>query len=646
MSGAGSQSSGTFRGQASVRLLNGVIREAFSVSSELKVMVVDNLALRVLSSALRVFDLMEEGVTLVEKLELSRQPLRSMEALYMIAPTRSSVEAMLEDYASSKSRKYGDAHVYLIAHLPDDLMALIAASRLAKRIKTLKELPSEFLVPEANVFTLDMPSGLYSAFAPAAVSSRKRRKHAAELGAKLLGVAATLGVKPVVRYAGGSPLARLIGQALVEQVNADKAAPLFASGGQGVAAPVILIVDRSVDVLAPLLHELTYQAMCYDLLPLDGAKYEYKYTDGSGAKQSKTVLLDESDPLWISLRHMHIKDAIDWVQAQFADFLRSNRAAQARGQRMDSLRDMSAAIRALPQYQELLSKYALHIQVCQDNLAVFNERNLEAVIGVEQDMALGEDANGQPVSEVMSALLPLLQDPAISIHDKKRLLLIYIISQEGIRPAERAKLMEKARISPADQNMVSNLTHLQVQVQSMPSRRKAKKKKKKKSRRRAAADEDVGYELSRFTPALKAVMHDLVSGSLDEQAWPTVAGSLPDAVATGASAPSARGKSVRTRQSKWAAKRKNKDKGKADADGATSSTTSQDTFVIFIAGGMSYSEMRAAYEIAAAFRHVNLIIGSTDIVTPLQFMDQLADLDPFEPLYPDDIDGISGPSAV
>jgi syntaxin-binding protein 1 len=65
----------------------------------------------------------------------------------------------------------------------------------------------------------------------------------------------------------------------------------------------LLIVDRSADPLTPLLHEFTYQAMVCDLLDVKEGRYTYQYTDRGGKPVQKEVLLDESDPLWPSLRH-------------------------------------------------------------------------------------------------------------------------------------------------------------------------------------------------------------------------------------------------------------------------------------------------------------------------------------------------------
>jgi len=73
----------------------------------------------------------------------------------------------------------------------------------------------------------------------------------------------------------------------------------------------------------------------------------------------------------------------------------------------------------------------------------------------------------------------------------------------------------------------------------------------------------------------------------------------------------------------WAEKGKSKDK--VPEPGAPRQTVSRfgSAVVVFVLGGMSYSEMRAAYEVGKAAQR-EVIIGSPAIFTPAEYISALA----------------------
>lgn len=88
---------------------------------------------------------------------------------------------------------------------------------------------------------------------------------------------------------------------------------------------VLFVVDRTMDPAAPLLHEFWYQAMANDLLKIeDGTRYKYKYESSAGERETRVAVLDDTDDVWCSIRHLHMKDAIDRLMTDFGKFAQEN----------------------------------------------------------------------------------------------------------------------------------------------------------------------------------------------------------------------------------------------------------------------------------------------------------------------------------
>lgn len=603
------------------RIMNEMLRPVKEQQPEedtWMVMVIDSLSMRIISSACRNRDIMDEGISLVENIELSRQPMRDMDVIYFLTPTVDSVNRLIADYRDKKAPQYNNVHLFFTRGISNALLDKIKMANVVKYIKTFKELNLEFLSLEQQCFTLDSPDTLEILFSP---DSKDAIDEQHKIAKQIVTLCASLGEYPLIRYGMTHPLGATIAKITQQKLDEFcKNNPSFSKNGDRERATLI-IMDRSTDPVSPLLHEYTYQAMVHDLLPIDNDRYMSEYKTKSGEVTTKDVLLNETDPQWQILRHKHIADSAPYLDQKLKALQADNAAAvkisNNQKEKM-SADELSDALKSMPNFKEQMERYGLHINIHGTLFKKYADMKLESISEQEQNMAMGTDSDGNKVTKFVEPLKELFNSD-ISSEDRMRLLMIYIITQEGIKDTDRKMLMQAAGLGNDEEKALLNLFYLGVTL-SKGTKASAKKKNNKKSNK----NEDMNdYSVtSRFAPVVKRVAEEFVEGTLSEEEFPFVNKGAPDQGVGGSSkAP------VRSQQANpsWA----NKNKKKKEEEEVVMVGP---RLILFMVGGMTYSEMRSGYEITNAY-HKEVLVGGTAVLTPQRYIAALKKMkgndDPF-----------------
>lgn len=577
------------------KIMNDVLRcDTVKKKGDWKVLVMDNLSMRIISSCCKMHDIMSEGVTIVEDIMKNREPIPQLEAIYLIQPNRDSISRLIEDF-SSNNNKYRGAHVFFTEACNNELFNILAKSRCAKYIKTLKEINVAFLPTERQVFSLDSFDTFDMFYA--SPKNPHRIPHLDRLAEQIATLCATLGEYPSIRYRiehqPNIELSNMI-QAKLDQYKADD--PTMGDGGEKNKSQ-LLILDRGFDPVSPLLHELTFQAMAYDLVKITNDVYIFESQTGDAQTARKEAILDESDDLWVEFRHQHIATVSTNVTKQLKDFANSKKASNSD---KPTMKDLSQMLKKMPQYQKELSAYALHLNLAEDCVKMFNAK-IKQLCEVEQNLAMGADSAGEKIKDHMKNIVPLLLDNEIKIEDKLRLIMLFLLHKNGITEDNLQKLLHHAMIPEDKKQIILNLQNIGMTILQDPSKQNRRKNIPQQRKER----EPGVYQLSRWVPYVKDLMEEILEEKLDQRAYPFLS-NRPNMTGNTFGSTSAR--------PTWHRNDKQQQQQRAGP-----------RLIVFIVGGCTYSEIRSAYEVTSQNKKWEVIVGSDMIITPRAFLNNLSE---------------------
>jgi syntaxin-binding protein 1 len=579
---------------------------------EWKVLVLDENSKRLVDNVAKEDDILNENVTNIEQIEQRRQNNSSTDAVYLLSPLPHIVECLKADL---RKRRYRRTFLIWTSPLSRSLDENLKSQAPPGQIVNSRSLNIDFFPRESHLVITQEPWSFQNLYHPACDDEIQR--HFDSLTRKIVSICVSLGEYPLVKYYRPrnqdyrasslcSHLANFVQKDLDLYAQRHPDFPPPSNRPQG----VLIITDRTMDLMSPLVHEFTYQAMAMDLLPLrdDEVKLLYRNTikKGTPEQEEKDVEINENDKIWVANRHMHMKDLLGKIVDDFNKFRADNPQFADDNSGKTSVNDIKDMLAGLPQFQEGKEAFSLHLEMAEKCVNIFQNHKLPDIASVEQSLATGLDEEFRKPKNLADQLARLLDDDSVVHEDRLRLLIMYILFRNGLLNGDIEKLRQHAQLSEIDREIIYNLQHLGGRMHkslkdAVPPPQPLFSPKVPTT---PQAEE---VSLSRFEPAMRYMLEEQCLRTLDSSVFPLVNPGLED---TSSQATVTQTSLRSANKPTWARTR-------------PTSHEPRQRIIIFMAGGATYSEARACYEVSQNMSK-EVFLATSHMLTPKTFLRQLS----------------------
>ena len=422
-----------------------------STSDGMKVFIMDDETMRIVSTVASQRDVLRLGVYLTERLDAPSSDLAApttsgqgalsqhMSAVYFVRPTKDAIRRIRLEL---KAPRFGSYAVYFSNVVSDMRLQDLAEADVYERIREVKEVCMDFVALDGHHFYVPLGNPWMS-FAPSHLDFGASSDMVDRITEGIASVMLSMRHRFQIRYQRSSDLANKVAGSLYQLTHQDQRELYdFGSHRDG---PLLLLLDRMQDPVTPLLSQWTYQAMMHEILGMKDNIVHSSEGEGYVVSSLHDEFFRKNMYLNFGDVGMAVKNLVDTVSADHKNV-----------RAFDSIDDIAEFVERLPDATQQQGITAKHVSIMSSLSREVEERSLMTVSGVEQDVC----CQSSNPSGHYESVLKIVRHPDMHVYDKARLVLLYACRYDDEAPQQASSLFGAIEQSGIDPLLLDTLRYV------------------------------------------------------------------------------------------------------------------------------------------------------------------------------------------